>query len=52
MKIKGLKSIAFPWRIGCGIADGDWDYYQRLIEIFSNKMPDVEVFIVKRITDN
>jgi O-acetyl-ADP-ribose deacetylase (regulator of RNase III) len=52
MKIKDLESIAFPWRIGCGIAQGDWDYYQKIIGIFSNKIPDVEVFIVKLPDDN
>jgi O-acetyl-ADP-ribose deacetylase (regulator of RNase III) len=47
MKIKDLKSIAFPWGIGCGLAQGDWDYYQKLIEVFATKVPNVDVFILK-----
>lgn len=25
--IPNLESVAFPWRIGCGIAGGEWDEY-------------------------
>jgi O-acetyl-ADP-ribose deacetylase (regulator of RNase III) len=52
MKINDLKSIAFPYKIGCGNAEGDWEYYQKLINSFADKVPNVEVFIVKRPGDN
>ena len=25
-KIEGLESVAFPWRIGAGLAGGDWEF--------------------------
>lgn len=28
-------SFAFPWKIGCGLAGGDWEYYQRKIDAFA-----------------
>ena len=28
-------TIAFPYKIGCGIGGGDWDIYKRLIEGFA-----------------
>src|SRR5581483_6177329 len=34
-KIQNLESVAFPWRIGCGAAGGDWDKYLKLIERFA-----------------
>lgn len=35
-KIEKLESVAFPWRIGCGAAGGDWDTYYQMIERFAN----------------
>lgn len=26
-KIDNLESIALPWKVGCGIANGDWNHY-------------------------
>jgi O-acetyl-ADP-ribose deacetylase (regulator of RNase III) len=34
-KLKDLKSIAFPWKIGCGIAGGNWEYYYGVLENFT-----------------
>jgi len=34
-KISNLESVAFPWRIGCGAAGGNWDHYLGTIENFS-----------------
>jgi len=34
-KIPNLESIAFPWKVGCGAADGDWEVYQGNIENFA-----------------
>lgn len=36
LKIQNLNSIAFPWKIGCGLAGGDWDIYYKMIEGFSS----------------
>jgi hypothetical protein len=48
--LKQMKALdgdfAFPWRIGCGAAGGDWDLYLELIEKFSNEI-DGEVRIYK-----
>lgn len=37
-----LKSLegdfAFPWRIGCGAAGGDWDQYYHLLEQFADQI--------------
>jgi len=36
-KMKSLKGdFAFPWRIGCGAAGGDWDLYLEQIEKFAD----------------
>ena len=34
-KIKDLESIAFNYRIGCGIAGGDWNWYKGTLENFA-----------------
>lgn len=34
-EIPDLKSIAFPWGIGCGAAGGDWNFYHKLINRFA-----------------
>jgi len=47
-KISNLKSIAFPWGIGCGAAGGNWKFYHNLIDKFSNHLgKNVEVSINK-----
>lgn len=35
-KIENLESIAFPWRIGCGLAGGEWKHTLGQISIFAN----------------
>jgi hypothetical protein len=46
-KMKTLEgSFAFPWRIGCGAAGGDWNLYQELIEKFASEI-EGEVCIYK-----
>ena len=32
-------SIAVPWRIGCGLAGGEWATYRRIIENWARAMP-------------
>lgn len=46
-KIKDIKSIAFPWGIGCGVAGGNWQDYQKLIDKFADAFPHIEVQIIK-----
>lgn len=45
-KIKSLKEIAFPYKIGCGLAGGDWDFYRRQIEKFASCYTTIKVYIV------
>lgn len=45
-QVEDLKSVAFPYGIGCGLAGGDWDKYYGMIEDFSDRNPDTEIFIV------
>lgn len=30
--VSGIEEVAFPWKIGCGAAGGDWGVYQNMIE--------------------
>lgn len=47
-EIEDLKSVAFPYRVGCGIAQGDWDWYLDTLLKFSDYVGDsVEVLIYK-----
>jgi len=46
--IPDLKSLAFPWGIGCGAAGGDWTVYKKMIEDLASKMDDVLVRIYKK----
>lgn len=46
-EIKCLESVAFPFKIGCGAAGGNWDEYEELIKKFAIFCNDVEVSIVK-----
>lgn len=43
-QLDNLKSIAFPWLIGCGIAGGDWEHYYKMIFDFANKI-EAKVYI-------
>ena len=46
--IEDLQSIAFPYRVGCGVAGGDWDFYYELLEKFAAKVAGrAEVLVVK-----
>lgn len=31
------ESVAMPWGIGCGLAGGDWDFYKKVIDKFSER---------------
>ena len=40
-----LKSIAFPYKIGCGLAGGNWMEYEDMIQKFACDNPETEVII-------
>lgn len=44
---QGYKSIAFPYKIGCGLAGGDWDTYYKIIKIYALLYSDIKVVIYK-----
>ena len=53
-RIPKLESIAFPWRIGCGIAGGDWNHYLGTLTNFSNYVEETQgakVIIYRRDGD-
>jgi O-acetyl-ADP-ribose deacetylase (regulator of RNase III) len=37
VNINGIESLAFPYKIGCGLAGGNWDDYFTTIKRFSNE---------------
>jgi len=41
-----LPPVAFPYKIGCGLAGGNWDIIYRMIQKFSERIPN-DVYIVK-----
>lgn len=45
-KIPDLKSIAFPYRIGCGLAGGDWQLYEQMLNSFAEEVKQTKVFIL------
>jgi len=40
-------SVAFPFRIGCGLAKGNWDVYRGMIETWAQTNPNLTVWLVK-----
>jgi hypothetical protein len=40
-------SLAFPYEIGCGLAGGRWEHYERMLLEFAERYPDIEVFICR-----
>lgn len=44
-KLTNLTSIAFPFKIGCGAAGGDWTLYSKMIEEFAKSHPHVKVAV-------
>jgi uracil-DNA glycosylase len=47
-QIKNLRHIAFPDKIGCGLARGDWDAYYGMLYHFAEHHSDVRVTIVSK----
>jgi len=47
-KIPGSTEIAFPYKIGCGAAGGDWVIYKKMLEDFAERVyPFIDVYIIK-----
>jgi O-acetyl-ADP-ribose deacetylase (regulator of RNase III) len=46
-KVSGVKSIAIPWQIGCGLAGGNWKVYEEMIREWAERHPDILVVIYK-----
>jgi len=45
-----MSSVAFPWRIGCDAAGGDWNFYMDMIVEFSDGAPfDVVIYKIPGI---
>ena len=40
--IPNLESVAFPFRIGCAIAGGDWQHYFSMIELFAKEIKETQ----------
>lgn len=47
--ISGLESVAFPYKIGCGLARGDWAAYRSALEKFAADNPGVTVTVVRKV---
>jgi hypothetical protein len=41
-------SIAFPYKIGCGLAGGKWEDYESMIYKFAKENPNIKVKIYKK----
>jgi O-acetyl-ADP-ribose deacetylase (regulator of RNase III) len=50
-QLTNISSIAFPHRIGCGIAGGNWEEYVQMLNEFANRYSHVEVVIYQREGD-
>jgi len=42
-----IKSVAFPYGIGCGLAGGDWNRYFSMIQSWSTQHPTIQIKIYK-----
>eukprot|EP00928_Gymnodinium_smaydae_P083363 TRINITY_DN66602_c0_g1_i1.p1 TRINITY_DN66602_c0_g1~~TRINITY_DN66602_c0_g1_i1.p1 ORF type:complete len:281 (+),score=39.05 TRINITY_DN66602_c0_g1_i1:64-906(+) len=45
-------SIAFPHKIGCGLAGGDWSHYEAMLLAWADEHPDIEITICSMPEDN
>jgi len=41
------KSVAIPYKIGCGLAGGDWNRYSKILNRFADDHPSVSVVLYK-----
>jgi len=40
-------SIALPYKIGCGLAGGNWDKYYNILNIWATNNPNIKIIIYK-----
>lgn len=45
--LDGINSIAFPYGIGCGLANGDWSAYLNMLDTWAENNPHLQVVIYK-----
>lgn len=52
-QVPDLESVAFPWRIACGAAGGDWEHYLEMINNFAKYVDNkgIKVTIYRREGD-
>ena len=48
-KDKKIKTIGFPYQIGCGLAAGDWISYKKMISDFENELLKIDKDIIVNI---
>jgi len=36
-----------PYKIGCGLAGGNWDKYYNILNIWANNNPNIKIVIYK-----
>lgn len=48
--VPDLKSLAFPYQVGCGLAGGDWETYRARLMSLAKRRPDVKI-VVYRLPD-
>ena len=44
---KKPQSVAFPYRIGCGLAGGEWIVYEAMLEAWATRHPDITVVLYR-----
>lgn len=47
-RTKSLKSVAFPYNIGCGLAGGNWNTYYDILTKWTECHPNISVQIINR----
>lgn len=47
-RLRGLREVAFPFRIGCGMAGGEWEIYRAMIVRWASLHPEIEVYILRK----
>jgi hypothetical protein len=46
--IKNHSNLYFPYGIGCGLAGGKWELYEKMIRDFAKENPQYNIIIVKK----
>ena len=46
-RVPGLRSVAFPYQIGCGLAGGDWCAYEGMLSDFAAQNPGVRCVVYR-----